>query len=183
MLKYDVVLADPPWDYYGSPSKWAAAGKFYPLMKDEELLQFPMKGWLSDPGVLFLWSTGPRLDLAVRCIESWGLSYRGVAFVWVKTKQDGTPIKAQGVRPSIIKPLTEFVLMASTVAKGRPLPINDESVVQTVLAPRGKHSEKPDEVQERIEQLYPYLTKVELFARKTRPGWDHWGNEVPISDA
>ena len=27
---YDVVLADPPWSYYGAPDKWGAAAKFYP---------------------------------------------------------------------------------------------------------------------------------------------------------
>lgn len=176
--KYDVVYADPPWDHYGSPTKWAAAGKEYPLMKDEEILAFPMKSYLADKGVLFLWATCPRLDFAITCIESWGLKYRGVGFVWVKTKKDGTPIGAQGVRPSIVKPLTELVLCASSVARGRPMPLGSESVCQTVFAPREEHSKKPNEVRERIELLYPSAAKIELFARETYPDWDAWGNEV-----
>ena len=41
----------------------------------------------------------------------------------------------------------------------------------------GEHSVKPAEVHERIERLLagPYL---ELFARKDRPGWLTWGNEI-----
>lgn len=174
---YPVILADPPWSYYGSPTKMGAAGKEYALMEDEDLLALDVP--LADPGVLFLWATGPRLDFALECIQSWGLHYRGVAFVWVKTRADGiTPIGAQGVRPSIVKPTTEFVLAASTHAKGRPLPLASESVRQVVLAPKREHSRKPDEVAQRIEALYPHARKLEMFARERRRGWDAWGNDI-----
>ena len=178
-VSYDVILADPPWMYYGQQAKWGAAAKFYPWMEDEDILALPVGELLSDQGVLFLWATGPRLDFAVECIRVWGLHYRGMAFVWVKTKLDGEPIGAQGVRPSIVKPTTEFVLAGSHVAKGRPLPLSDESVRQVVLAPKQAHSAKPIEVYERIECLYPTATKIELFARTARQGWDRWGNEAP----
>jgi len=176
--RFDVILADPPWLYYGDQAKWGAAAKFYELLPDADLATFPMGDLIEKPGVLFLWATGPRLDAAIDLIGKWGLHYRGVAFVWVKTKKDGTPIGAQGVRPSIVKPLTEFVLAASTERLGRPLPIHDESVVQTVFAPKGAHSEKPVMVQERIERLYPEAKKLELFARMPRPGWTTWGDEL-----
>jgi len=175
---YDVVLADPPWPYYGATDKWGAAAKFYPLMTRDELLSFPMREWMAERSVLFLWTTCPKLDLALECVKAWNLRYRGVGFVWVKTTRDGAPIGAQGVRPSIVKPLVELVLTCSTVEKGRPLPLASESVNQVVLAPKRKHSEKPVEVHERIEQLYPEASKVELFARRIREGWDCWGNEV-----
>ncbi len=179
-LPYPVVLADPPWDFYGSPTKWAAAAKFYPCMSDAEILEFAMGDWLAEPGVLFLWTPAAKLDTAVDAIGAWGLHYRGVAFVWVKTRTDGMPIAAQGVRPSITKPLTEFVLAASTQRRGRPLPVADEAVCQTVFAPKGEHSRKPEAVAERIERLYPGVRRVELFARRRRPGWDAWGDELGL---
>lgn len=109
----------------------------------------------------------------------WGLTYRGVAFTWVKTKLDGvTPIGAQGVRPSVVKPTAEFVLVASNVSKGRPLPLSDESIKHIVLAAKQEHSRKPDEVHKRIERLYPDASKLEMFARRPMNGWDVWGNEV-----
>lgn len=175
---YDVVLADPPWSYYGSPDKMAAAGKHYPLMSDDDLLAFPLADWLAPRGVAFVWATGPRLDFAIDCIRSWGLHYRGMAFVWVKTRQDGTPLGAQGVRPSIVKPTTEFVLAASRIKRGRPMPLGSEAIVQTIFAPKMEHSRKPDEVHRRIEQLYPDASRIELFARRPQPGWMAWGNEV-----
>ena len=86
-------------------------------------------------------------------------------------------MKAAGIRPSIVKPLTELVLGFSTERTGRPLPLASESVVQTVFAPRREHSRKPAEVAKRIEMLYPNASKLEMFARETREGWESWGNE------
>jgi len=177
MNTYDVIITDPPWSYYGSQTKWGAAGKEYDTMNDADLFSFTYP--LTANGILFMWATCPRLHTAVHYIEAMGLHYRGVAFIWVKTRQDGTPIGAQGVRPSIVKPITELVLAASPRATGRPLRLHDESIAQTVFAPRGQHSQKPEHVQDRIEAMYPNHSKAEYFARRHRLGWDCYGNELP----
>ncbi|NBW12094.1 MAG: DNA methyltransferase [Caulobacteraceae bacterium] len=176
--KFDVVLLDPPWSYYGQQSKWGAAAKFYDTMPDEALLALDVPSLLKPTSVVFCWATSPRLDFAIRTLGSWGLHYRGVSFVWVKTSKSGKPFGARGVRPSIVKPTTEFVLAASMAPKGRPMPVSDESVPQVVLAAPGRHSEKPDEVQARIERLYPSAKRLEMFARRCREGWQAWGNEI-----
>ena len=172
------MLIDPPWSYYGDPNKDQAAGKHYDLVDDEDLHGLPVLSLLSKKSVVFLWCTSSTMRRAMDCLEQWGLHYRGVGFVWVKTRRDGTVIGAQGVRPSITKPTTELVLCGSMIPKGRPLPLSDESIAQVVLAPRGEHSEKPSEVQSRIEKMYPGMSKIELFARRKRTGWTCWGNEV-----
>ncbi len=84
---YDIVYADPPWFYYGSQIKDAAAAKHYPLMDQAQLAKLPVRSIMNKRAVLFLWSTGPRLNFALELIESWRLYYRGVAYVWVKTNQ------------------------------------------------------------------------------------------------
>ncbi len=176
---FDTVICDPPWNHWGSPDKWAAAGKFYDLMTDDELAALPVPEILARKAVVFMWCTSSSLARAVDLLRAWGLHYRGVAFVWCKTSQSGRPIGAQGVRPSITKPLTEFVIAGSTQARGRPLPLASEAIKQTVFAPKGRHSEKPEDVQAAIETMYPCLAKAELFARRVRPGWSCWGNELP----
>ncbi len=176
--RYDVILADPPWSYYGQQDKWGAAAKFYATAPDEAIVKLPVPDLLDERGVLFLWATSPRLDVAMACLAAWGLRFRGVAFVWVKARKDGAPIGAQGVRPSIVKPTAEYVLAASRVPKGRPIPISDEGVPNVILAPRRAHSQKPEEVRDFIDRLYPQASKLELFARSERAGWDAWGNEV-----
>ena len=64
-------------------------------------------------------------------------------------------------------------LLATKVKPKRLL----KSVKQLVISPRREHSRKPDEMYTYIEQLLdgPY---IELFARKTKEGWDSWGNEI-----
>ena len=153
--KFDVALIDPPWSYFGDQTKDGAAAKFYGTLTDEEIYKLPVRDMLNERSVAFVWATAPRLDAALDSIKAWGLHYRGVAFVWVKTNKDGIPIGARGVRPSIVKPTCEFVLACSTVKKGRPLPIADESIRNTVLAPTTEHSGEPYIVDVRTEALYP----------------------------
>jgi N6-adenosine-specific RNA methylase IME4 len=174
---YDVVLADPPWSYYGDPDKMAAAGKHYALMDQRAVEALPVRAIMAKQGALFLWATCPRLHFAIDAIRAWGLHYRGVAYVWIKTRRDGVPIGAQGVTPTFTKPTTELVLAASTCKRGRPFPIHDLRQPQTVFAPRGRHSAKPPVVRERIERLCGDRPRVELFARERVPGWDAWGDE------
>jgi len=175
---FDVVLMDPPWAYAGDPNKDQAAGKHYQTLSPAQLRTFPLARLLAKEAVVFCWTTGPQLAVAVDLLRDWQLHYRGVAFVWVKVTREGVPISAQGVRPSIVKPTTEFVLAASNVRDGRPIPLACEKIRQVVMAQRVGHSIKPPDVHERIEAMYPSARKLELFARRKRDGWTCWGNEI-----
>jgi N6-adenosine-specific RNA methylase IME4 len=176
--KYQVVYADPPWAYYGSKTKMGAAGKHYPLMSKEDIYALPVHEIMESSSALFLWATCPRLDWAIHAIEEWGLNFRGVAYVWVKTRLDGVPIGARGVTPTFTKPLTEMVLAATPQKTGRPLRVLDLKQTQTVFAPVGRHSAKPTEVRFRITSLCEAESRIELFARERTDGWDAWGDEV-----
>ncbi len=181
--KYKVILADPPWLYYGDPLKDQAAGKHYSLMSQSELKRIPVRSIAEQRAALFLWATRPRLPEAIDLMGAWGFHYRGVAYVWVKTTTSGKIISGQGVRPTFVKPTTEFLLVGSTCKVGRPLPILTESQGQVVLAarPNNKHSSKPAEFRHRIEQLVGDVPRIELFAREAASGWDSWGLEAPAT--
>jgi N6-adenosine-specific RNA methylase IME4 len=177
--KYDIILADPPWPYYGDPQKMGAAGKEYALMSYDELSSLPVSSLQADPCVLFLWTTSSQLAAALGLMEDWLFCYRGVAYVWVKTAKDGRIIHGQGVRPSFTKPTTELLLVGSSRAKGRTFPLANEGQQQVVLHPRLRHSEKPSVFHSLIEQLFlGEYRRIELFARQEREGWDTWGNEI-----
>lgn len=176
--KYDIIYIDPPWDYYGSPTKMAAAGKHYDLMPQEEVKKLPIKDLLQPKGACFVWATCPRLDLAIEAIEAWGLHYRGVAHIWVKTRRDGKIIHGQGVPPTYSKPTTELLLFASTTKKGRPIKLLDKALPQVVLAPRAEHSRKPAIFRELIERAYGPKSRLEMFARGKVSEWDVWGAQA-----
>jgi Transcriptional activator, adenine-specific DNA methyltransferase len=176
--RYAVILADPPWSYYGDPNKDQAAGKHYDLMSTADIAALPVRSITAPSAALFLWATGPRLPEAVKVMEAWGFHYRGAHSVWVKTARDGRIINGQGVRPTFTKPTTEFLLVGSTCRRGRPLPIVTEAQSQVVLSPRGRHSEKPAVFRRRIVELLGDVPRIELFARERVDGWDAWGNEL-----
>jgi len=183
--QFKLAYLDPPWMYTGDPDKDQAAGKHYNEMSYEELAVLPVRQLIDDPGVLFMWATSSKLDQAVDLIREWDFFYRGIGYIWIKTAKDGHVIEGQGVRPSFVKPTTELVLIGSTKAEGRTLPIFNEGQSQLVFAPRGEHSEKPIEVRERIEELFGDIPRIELFARKRYSGWTSWGLEAdrPMSSS
>ncbi len=175
---YDIAYVDPPWYYYGSAVKDAAAGKHYPLMSLDELRAIDVRRMLAKRAAVFMWATCPRLDFAIKLVDAWGLHYRGVAYVWVKVNKQGRIIAGQGVPPTFTKPTSELLLVATTQPTGRPFPILDLAQPQVVLHPRGAHSEKPAVFRELIERLCGERPRIELFARSHAPGWDAWGAEL-----
>lgn len=176
---FDIVYADPPWPMWGDPNKMAAAGKHYSLMTMEELCALPVREIMSRRSALFLWVTCPRMDLGIDLIRAWKLYYRGVAYVWVKTRKDGKIIAGQGIPPTFTKPTVELVLAATTNKVGRPFPIQSFNQAQVVLAPRTrKHSEKPPQVRQAIEELCGDRPRIELFATARFPNWTAWGNSL-----
>ena len=178
--QYQVLLADPPWAYYGDPNKDQAAGKHYSLMQTTDIAALPVRGITAKRAACFVWATGPRLPEAIEVMRAWGFHYRGIAYVWVKTSAAGRIISGQGVRPTFVKPTTELVIVGSTCKTGRPLPLLTERQGQVVLAPRpgNRHSAKPPEIRQRIVELLGDVPRIELFARDRVDGWDAWGNEV-----
>jgi N6-adenosine-specific RNA methylase IME4 len=74
---------------------------------------------------------------------------------------------------------TELCLLA---IKGRGLERVQKNIQQVVVAPVGRHSEKPDEVRHRIELLYGPQRRIELFARRQTPGWDALGDGIDGQD-
>jgi N6-adenosine-specific RNA methylase IME4 len=178
--KWDIVYADPPWQYKRNFGGYrGAAENHYRTMPEAAIAALPVKSIMSDTSVLFMWVTGPTLDVAMRVLKAWGLEYRGVSYVWVKTTQQGKVMGGWGVMPTFTKPTTEYVLAATFKPRGRPFPILTLKQHQVLLAPRGRHSEKPQEIRDRIVELCGDRPRIELFARTRVPGWDAWGNEAP----
>lgn len=151
--RFKILLVDPPWPYYGSTTKDAAAGKHYDLMPLADICALDVRGLCDEPAALFLWATGPRLHYALAAMRAWGFHYRGIAFVWVKTRADGGIISGQGVPPTFTKPNVELLLAGTTNKRGRPFPLQDFGMGQVVLHGRGRHSEKPGVFRDKIVGL------------------------------
>lgn len=60
-----------------------------------------------------------------------------------------------------------------------PAPAPGTQFASIIEAATGAHSAKPMAFAEMIEELFPTLPAMEMFARAPRVGWDVWGNEAP----
>lgn len=168
--KYNIVYADPPWQYWESGNKNQSL--HYTTMTIDEICDLPVKDITDDDCVLFMWVTYPILNEAFRVIESWGFKYSTAAFVWVKkNKQKDTPFVGCG---AWTRANSELCLLAT---KGNVMRL-DASVSQVVESPVEEHSKKPEVVRELITKLVGELPRVELFCRNPADGWDVWGNEA-----
>ena len=175
--KYKVILADPPWKYddnLGTDSaKMGGYDKYYKGMELKDICALPISDVADKDCILFLWVTMPKLKEAFKVIEDWGFTYKTCAFSWIKLNPKANTI-FKGVG-RWVQGNNELVLLCT---KGKPKRVS-KSVSQIVMAKRGRHSQKPVEVYNRIEKLMGNVPKLELFARERRQGWDVWGNQVP----
>ena len=174
--KYQVIYADPPWDYQQCRLS-GSAKKHYPTMRIEELCALPVAEIADRDCALFLWATFPQLPEALRLIQAWGFMYKTVAFVWLKQNRKAlTWFYGLGFWT---RSNAEICLLAT---KGHPKR-QSAGIHQLVISPVEQHSKKPDEVREKIAALMGDVPRIELFARQQTPGWDVWGNEVENSTA
>lgn len=170
--KYNIIYADPPWRF----KVWSrdtglgrSADSHYPTMTLDEIKKLDIPA--ADNAVLFLWAVLHSIEEALEVIRSWGFTFKTVGFVWVKTNKDGSPFTGMGYWT---RANAEICLLAT---KGK-IARSAKNVKQVILSPRQKHSQKPDEVRERIVNLMGDLPRIEIFARQKVEGWDSWGNEV-----
>lgn len=176
--KYSIIYADPPWSYndkLGGKAKMGACP--YPTMSIADIKELPVEKIADKDCVLFCWATMPKLQEALDTVKAWGFKYKTVAFVWIKTnpqmhrdlclplthfvansfktQQEGVTVFDRVNRAIFsgigrwVKGNAELVFLAT---KGNPHRIRND-IKQVVLAPRGAHSAKPEDVRSRIELL------------------------------
>jgi N6-adenosine-specific RNA methylase IME4 len=159
--KFDVIYADPPWEYDNSGIS-GAANNHYPTMSTEKICE--LKVPTANNAVLFLWVTNPFLKEGLEVCSAWGFEYK-TNMVWIKDKAgQGFYVKGQH----------ELLFIC---IKGNYRPDDSLFVRSVISAPREKHSQKPEIFYKTIEKLYPKGKYLELFGREKRHRWTVWGNE------
>jgi N6-adenosine-specific RNA methylase IME4 len=171
--KYQIIYADPPWSYRDKASAGERGACYkYSVLDTAGVCALPIASLADQNCVLFMWATFPMLPDAFQVMKAWGFDYKTVAFVWVKTnKKADSDFFGMG---NWTRANAEIVLLG---VKGKPKRVS-AAVRQIVRTPIMRHSEKPNEVRERIVNLMGDFPRIELFAREKISGWDVWGNEI-----
>lgn len=182
--KYDIIYADPPWDYGGKLQYdksciksvnvefkrdiFISSASFkYPTLKLSQLAMLDVPSITKSDCLLFMWTTGPQMENSIILGKAWGFEYKTVAFVWDKQMHNpGRYTLSQ----------TEFCLVFK---HGRiPTPRGAMNVRQLISELRSEHSRKPEAAINGIAKMFPTQKKIELFARAKHNGWDIWGLDV-----
>ena len=181
---YDVIYADPPWDYAGKVqfdkscissenTDWrrnifiSGANFKYPTLKTAELKNIPIHKIAKNDCLLFMWVTSPHLAQGIELGQAWGFKYKTVAFVWDKMAHNPGQYTLS------------YCELCLVFKKGKiPRPRGSRNEKQLISSPRQTHSVKPQKVREAIERMFPSQKKIELFARTRPNNWDVWGLDV-----
>lgn len=186
--KYNVIYVDPPWKIKAGRSLSGYKMEFgkqlfvsnsnsardtaYPFMSIDVIKALNVPEIAAKDAHLYMWVTNAHLPYAFEIIKQWGFTY-SATIVWAKNRFGG------GLGGTF-KITTEFLLFARK-GKLTATKVNDGTwfnVKRTYENGKPKHSKKPNFFYELIEQTSPG-TRLEMFARQKREGWDVWGNELP----
>jgi N6-adenosine-specific RNA methylase IME4 len=168
--KYGVIVADPewcwePWSHETGMDR--AAANHYPTSVLPVIAARDVASIAADDCILFLWATAPMLPHALVVMAAWGFDYKS-QYVWGKDKC-GTGYWNREKH--------ELLLIGT---RGHvPCPAPGTQWDSLIMAPRGRHSAKPECFLEMIETYYPSLPRIELNRRgPPRLGWNAWGAEA-----
>jgi N6-adenosine-specific RNA methylase IME4 len=172
VTQYGVLYVDPPWREEPWSRKTGLArapDRHYKTMPTKDIVAMikMLAPHIFRHCVLFLWVPVPMLEDGLEVMKAWGLKYKS-HYAWVKHK----PAMGRWNRNR------HEILLIGTRGNRVPCTAPGEQEDSVICAPAGPHSTKPDVFAEMIERYFPNTRKLELFARRTRPGWDSWGDEV-----
>lgn len=156
MKKYQIIYADPPWNYkvYSKKGLGRSAESHYPTMSIEDICALPVGNLADKDCALFLWVTIPCLLEGLSVLKAWGFTYKTVGFVWVKQNRKADSLfwgMGYWTRSNV-----ELCILAT---KGHPKRIN-AAVHQVIVSHIEEHSKKPQEARERIVSLMGDLPRM-----------------------
>ena len=177
--KYQIIYADPAWEYLKSGGIKSARGlakKYYDTMKLDDIKKINIQQISDKNCYLFLWTTSPLMPEALDVMATWGFTFSNIVFTWIKTNKNTNSLFWGMGNSTRANP--EYVLLGK---KGK-LKRQNADVHSVLLSPIKQHSQKPNEIRNRITRLYGDLPRIELFARTKVHGWDVIGNDEKLQN-
>jgi N6-adenosine-specific RNA methylase IME4 len=188
--KYKTIVADPPWNVKAGrdlggyvvvngkqvfdQTHQKSRDLAYPSMSIAEISALPVSEWAEEYAHLYIWTINKYVEQVYQVARAWGFT-PSTMLVWAKNPLGG----GLGGTYRITTEYCLFCRRGTLAAKSR-ITGTWWNWKRPYVNGYPCHSKKPEQFQDMIETVSPgpYL---ELFARRVRPGWDAWGNEIKES--
>lgn len=178
LLAYEVIVADPPWDFenYSSAGTKKGADPHYAVMPLDGIKALPVHQLARGDCLLLLWTTGWAMATgqAQEVARAW--HFKPISeMVWEKRTPSGKRRMGTGYR---VRTMHEPILVCTLGSpRHRPLPSSFDGIAR-------QHSRKPDEFYDMIgAHTRLAVRRADLFSRETRNGFEGWGAEHGKFDA
>jgi N6-adenosine-specific RNA methylase IME4 len=174
LQQFDVITMDPPWQITTGTITRGVNISYHQL--DVNIIgEMPLRQVQSN-GYIFMWVIASQFANGVLMLERWG--YEVETYLnWVKVSKYGRYMPSHGYYMQHNK---ETVLVGR---KGTPMPEMDKSKFESLIVAcrESRQSQKPIDIYELIEQVFPGGMYLEIFARphNLRNGWVSIGIELP----
>lgn len=188
-MRFGTICADPPWSFTNKASR-AAATNHYGTLPVAGVCNFHVDGvhvskLMRSKSHCYLWVPSALIEDGLAVMRAWGFDFKH-HIAWIKTKggvrHDRSCIArdACSCPPRVQIGLGNYwrhsneLCLFGTRGGAKALVHN---LPNTIFAPRGEHSAKPEELQDGIERISPGPF-IELFARRRRPSWTCHGLDL-----
>lgn len=205
---FQVVVTDNPWAFddkltMSDVSRGAQAN--YPTLGERELIGLGrFIDYVSDgDAVTYAWVPSSLIRLGIEFVDACGFEVSGLT-VWLKIAKLMAEVLDD---PDILnnpRVLRKFIDMLKKEGGGLAFGMGhlfrqchevaiegrrgrivgkclNKSQRSVHLAPNYRHSQKPEKLQDSLDLMFPG-NKLEVFARRQRPGWTCLGNEIDGRD-
>jgi N6-adenosine-specific RNA methylase IME4 len=168
-LSYDFLMCDPPWMFetYSEKGDEKGPAPHYDMMADAAILALPVGDLARENAAIWLWCTWPKLALGMACLKRWGFTYK-TGGAWHKQRWGTGYIWRSACEPVLIG------------TRGAPK-LDGRAIANHFSEPAREHSRKPEIAYAAAEKMMPHARRVSLFERRTRAGWDAWGDGVGVT--
>jgi N6-adenosine-specific RNA methylase IME4 len=190
-MKFNVIVCDPAWGFNDNLKKMKknvrrSASSQYKTMSVPQIAALPVADIADQAGCLLaLWVPGSMLVHGLDVMHAWGFSLKQT-WVWVKLKKKYAVEKDWNRSTRVgmgrlFRQSHEIALIGTSGKSVYPF-LKDHSQRSVAFDLNQGHSTKPSTLQNRLEKMFPDAEKLELFARRIKPGWTCLGDGIDGRD-
>lgn len=174
--KYGIIYSDPPWAQTKGNLRACRPNQKkeldYPTLNIQEIKDIHKDAFklLDDKSNVFMWTIDKFLPETEQFMKELGFTLHA-RMIWDK---------GNGVAPAFtVRFSHEYLLWF--YKKGHmlmPVPETRGKYTTVIKEDSTVHSHKPEIVYQMLDDMFPNVKKIELFARNQKREWDCWGNQI-----